>query len=657
MKRFLALLCAITLCASAFSGCKKGDEKQTTTTTTAQNTQDNADDGESDYPPVDQNLQDEPSVVLSQESGIYAESFSLSMTAVDENAEIYYTTDGSNPTTSETAIKYEGEIQISDRKGDKNVVSAVSTSEISGNFNELSLSDGGYVCKIENPTDESVDKCTVVRAVAKNSDGSFGAENSATYFIGTMEEHIQGLSESCQASGMDLAVISLSVNFDDFFGEENGIYVKGNIFDEAFNAYMTENGAGSLYDAEVARKLDANYKQRGRAWERETRLVMLECNANGVTEVLNQTCGVRVQGNYSRSDIQKGLRLYARDDYGKKNFKYAVFGEDYKNSDGETMDKFKKLVLRAGGNCAFNAKFNDTFWQSLAESTDCETKQSRPCVVYLNGEYWGLYVLEEDYDNDHFEEKYGVEKDDVIVYKGDAEALEIGYKLDEGELPEGETDESYYFNELLNFISKHKNLSNQSDFDEFAKIVDTESVKDYFLVQCFINNKWDWPGKNWSMWKTANVDPSNPYADGKWRLMFYDLDFGGVNGSGEARDNTVQNANYKEKGLLDMDTKNPAVLSFALLMTNETFRNEFCDEMTALPEGIMEKDNALAVLEKFEGTYSPLYDQFFARYKGTNTTEDAVNGGYASVKCLREFLEKRENNLKLMTKYIERILG
>lgn len=655
MKRFLALLCALTLCLSAFSACKKGDEKATTTTTSANVIQE--EENEFDYPPVDQNLQGEPSVVLSQESGIYGEKFSLAMTAVEENTEIYYTIDGSNPTTSETAIKYEGEIEITDRKGDKNVVSAVSTSEISGNFNEISFSEKGYVCTIENPSDESVDKCTVVRAVAKNSDGSFGAESSATYFIGTMEEHIQGLSESCKASGMDLAVISLSVNFDDFFGSENGIYVKGDIFAEDFQNYMSENGTSSLYDPETARKIDANYKQRGKAWERETRLVMLECNADGVTEVLNQTCGVRIQGNYSRSDIQKGLRLYARDMYGSKNFKYAVFGDEYKSSDGETMDKFKKLVLRAGGNCAFNAKFNDTFWQSLAESTACETKQSRPCVVYLNGEYWGLYILEEDYDNDHFEEKYGVEKDDVIVYKGDAESLALGYKLDEGDLPEGESDESYYFNELLSFINSHKSLKNQSDYDEFAKLVDVESVKDYFLIQCFINNKWDWPGKNWSMWKTANVDPSNPYADGKWRLMFYDLDFGGVNGSSEARDNTVQNANYKENGLLDMNTNNPAVLSFALLMTNDNFRSEFCEEMLALPEGIMNKDNALEVLNTFEGTYSPLYDQFFARYEGTNTSDDAINGGYASVKCLREFLEKRENNLKLMTKYIERILG
>ena len=48
---------------------------------------------------------------------------------------------------------------------------------------------------------------------------------------------------------------------------------------------------------------------------------------------------------------------------------------------------------------------------------DGSTKASRPCVVYLNGEYWGLYVLEEDYSDNYFESHYGVNKDDVVVYK------------------------------------------------------------------------------------------------------------------------------------------------------------------------------------------------------------------------------------------------
>lgn len=674
MKRILAFICAVVMCGAAFTACNNNDSSKKETTTTVTTTKmDDGDDKNPDkedeedqkpeqpdlvYPPVDQNLKEEPSVVLSAQSGIYPEEFNITLSAVNEGEEIYYTTDGSNPTTSETAVKYEGgEIEITDRKDAENVVSAVDTTLISGNFNQLVVGDGGYVCKIDEPKNEDVDKCTVVRAVAKKADGSFGAESYGTYFIGTMEEHIQGLKKSCEAAGQDLAVISMSVNYDDFFDSKIGIYVKGDIFDEAFQKAVKEQGVSSLYDAEIARKLDANYKQKGSLWEREARISFMEVNADGTTEVLNQTCGVRVQGNYSRSDLQKGLRIYARDKYGSKNFKYAVFGEDYLNDSGEVMDKFKTLVLRAGGNCAFTAKFNDTFWQSLVEETACETKKSRPCVLYLNGEYWGLYVLEEDYSDDYFEDLHGVNKDDVVVYKGDAEALALGYKLDEGELPEGEKNESYYFEELINFFATHPDAKSEENFEELSKLVDMESVKDYFLVQCFINNKWDWPGKNWSMWKTTTVNGDNPYNDGRWRFMLYDIEFGGVMGGGEAADNTVKNANYKDKGLLDMDTSNPAVLCFAYAMTNEGFRNQFCDELSALSEGMMEKENALSKLQEFEDIYSPLYGQFFDRYKGTGTANDAVNGGYASVKCIREFLQKRENNISRMVKYIEKTLG
>ena len=52
------------------------------------------------------------------------------------------------------------------------------------------------------------------------------------------------------------------------------------------------------------------------------------------------------------------------------------------------------------------------------------------------------------------------------------------------------------------------------------KLVDPQSVLEYFAVETWIDNKWDWPGKNWSMWKTAEVDEANPYADGSPDSVF-----------------------------------------------------------------------------------------------------------------------------------------
>jgi len=284
---------------------------------------------------------------------------------------------------------------------------------------------------------------------------------------------------------------------------------------------------------------------------------------------------------------------------------------------------------------------------------DVETQESRPCVVYLNGEYWGLYILQEDYSDDYFEDTHGVNKDHVVLYKGDAETYEIGYKLDVGDLPGNLTDVSFYYYDLFNFFKAHENLESDEDYAAFCELVDPESVRDYYAVELWINNKWDWPGKNWSMWRTTQVDPENPYADGRWRFCFYDLEFGGVSGKGDAYTNTIKEDNYKQYGMLDRDTSNPAVLCFVYLMTNEGFRQDFYKTILSLSENEFAYDHAMEQLDLINDTYSPLFAQFFRRYDDYSTTNDAVNGGYATYRCIKDFLSERANHIQSMLDWAE----
>ena len=594
-------------------------------------------------------------VGFSAASGIYAEEFSLELTVPSGYDEIYYTTDGSDPATSDTAILYTGALQIKDRSGDENVVSAVTPNIYCGNFNEVTDDGEHFNCKIDAPSDDAVDKCTSIRAVAKNSDGTCSLESNAVYFIGTMEDHIQGYAESVAAYGMDLAVISISVDYDDLFDYETGIYVKGVNFDNNLAAYLLEE---SWMNGETARQIDGNYDQKGREWEREVGFTMLEVAEDGTTtEVLSHNCGIRIQGNYSRNDLQKGLRLYARTDYGAKNFEYALFGEDYLNDAGEVMNKFDSFVLRAGGNTAFSAKFNDTYWQSMVGDLDVDAKHSRPAILYINGEYFGLYVMEEDFSDDFFEDVHGVNKDNVVAYKGDAEQYAIGYKLDEGEIPDGE-DVSYYFTDVLNFINENGTCESDEVYKEFCTMVDPNSCMDYFAIESWIDNKWDWPGKNWTMWKVVTpegeeVDSSNPYNDGRWRFVVYDVEFGGFQGKSDAYTNTIKEDNYKTYGLLDMDTTNPSVRCFAFLMTNATFRQEFYARLNSLTDEYFEETAAKEQLQMFSDAYSPLYPQFFERYPGAGEVSDAEG----SISNIYDFLTYRKDNVQDMIDYCEKILG
>lgn len=599
---------------------------------------------------ADDDKKEEEKVLFSVEGGAYIDSVKLELSLPE--GKIYYTTDGSDPRISSSRIEYTGEVTLDSLAKAKNVVSAVEPALFDTahcKFNKKTYELENY---LKAPKDSAVDKCHVIKAVGEKPDGSFTALNSQTYFIGSIEDHIDNLAKACEAADSSLAVISLTVNFDDFFDYDKGIYVLGASFEKSFADYVEENGRRCSDDC--GRKLLANYSQRGRDWEREVYMDFYEYTPDSCKNVLSQSCGIRIQGNYSRSDVQKGFRLYARNEYGDNRFSYEVF-PGLTDIEGKSIDSFKTLVLRNGGNCALTTKFSDTFWQSLVGDLNVSVKKSRPAVVYLNGEYWGLYVLEEDYSDEYFEDHYNVESDDVVLYKGDAESYASGYKLDLGEIPDGEK-ENYYLKELTDFFKKHKDVKSQKDYDALAALVDVESIRDYFAIESWINNKWDWPGKNWSLWKATTADGEG-YADGKWRVCVYDVEFGGVSGSGDCNVNTIKEDNYKPHGLLDFDTKNPVVLCFAYLMTNVSFRNDFYNSLNSLTENQFAYDNANEKLTEFENVYGALLEQFFDRYPNTGSVKDALNGGYASSKCIRDFLKGRPKHIQKMIDYCEKIEG
>ena len=157
---------------------------------------------------------------------------------------------------------------MADRSGDANIVSAVSPTLFCTNFSDYSKDDG-LICRIDAPSDDAVDKCTVIRAAAKDSAGNWSAVTTQTYFIGSTTDHIDGIEAGCKASGSDLAVISITMDYDDLFDSGKGIYVKGDVFDNALKKFI---GNKNWIKADDTRKLDANYSQHGREWEREAHI-------------------------------------------------------------------------------------------------------------------------------------------------------------------------------------------------------------------------------------------------------------------------------------------------------------------------------------------------------------------------------------------------
>ena len=109
---------------------------------------------------------DGPYVAFSADSGFYDKKFNLELTCSEAGAGIYYTTDGSLP--DETSRLYTGPIRITNRTHSENVLSA-RTDVCAGSK---------YVPSF------SVQKGTVIRAIAYLPNGTTTPVANASYFVG-----------------------------------------------------------------------------------------------------------------------------------------------------------------------------------------------------------------------------------------------------------------------------------------------------------------------------------------------------------------------------------------------------------------------------------------------------------------------------------------
>ncbi|MCR5587025.1 MAG: CotH kinase family protein, partial [Lachnospiraceae bacterium] len=553
-------------------------------------------------------------VTFSKASGVYDSAFDLAINSA-KGETVYYTTDGSDPRVSDTRKKYESPINIYDRSSEANVLAAINPNLFE--TMNYSISGRNIYSNMKAPS-QKVDKCFVVKAASVGSDGQASDVVTNTYFVGTIGNHINNAAKSAAAYSKGLAIMSISFKESDLFDEQDGIYMKGKYFAESLQAYLDAHN-NSLNGINVEGDLTANFKQRGKAWEKPCHIDYFETDGTTADLKLSQDCGIRIQGNYSRECIQKSFRLYARADYGeeygtdyiKKNFKYPFFDNVFKDN-GELLDKYKTIVLRDGGNDYQNYKYKDILMQSFADDLEVQNIHGRPCVVYLDGEYWGYYVMQDDISDKLLGDLHDVDSDSVLSYKATdlEEYKEYGYKLDEGDIPKGENVD-YYLAPTLDYLKKN-DMADENNYNTFMSTYMSEnSVVDYFALELYLGNRWDWPGKNWQIWKATKASETSEYADDKWRFCLNDLDLTTEptwSQSGNSYTMDVSNSLY------NASSDNVLCIMFTNLIKNETFREKLYAKMLELSENEYSYSKVSARASTYKTMYSSLFDQCNARF-------------------------------------------
>ena len=413
--------------------------------------------------------------VFSKEGGFYSDYFGLSISSKFGNT-IYYTLDGSDPRTSKTALKYKTEIPIFNNTNNINNHSSLT------NITLFDYRAPGF----------KVEKGIVVRAVIKDRKYGFGKVVSNSYFISKKAPYYS-----------QMKVISMLTDSDYLFDEENGIYMVGTKYYE----WLKKNPNKNYNPGDVLNV--TNYNSDGKENEIPVSIQIFE---NGKS-VLCIDVGARIAGNWSRANPQKSFRFFARKEYGSKNLNYKFF-EDLKAADGSEIISFDKITLRNGGNDYQELRFRDALVHDLVSDSACDIMAAEPCILFINGEFWGFYMIREKTDGEYIKSHYGIKKKDVAVIKN-------------SEVEEGEKSDLDEFAEFSRWAASAP-MKIGENYKKFCDSMDVQSFMDYMAIQTYINN-FDWASSgfsnNWQVWHSKTVNPKINKADGKWRFILYDTEF------------------------------------------------------------------------------------------------------------------------------------
>ncbi len=249
--------------------------------------------------------------------------------------------------------------------------------------------------------------------------------------------------------------------------------------------------------------------------------------------------GLSMHGGASRQNgtMKKSFRVYFRNLYGPGKLTYPLFSTT-------PVDTFNKLVLRANYNDGWSHSRtpNATNTQTVlaAYVRDALNRRLRRdmgdlaghdgwCMVYLNGEAWGLYNTTDRFDDGWFKEHTGnadwdlLELSDVGGAGNDKDALPHGAdSLKEGDATAWQSFVQNYV--TLGANANPSGLSGDAYYQAVQNIIDVENFTNYMILNIW-NGNCDWPHHNGFVARER-------IPGGKWIFLDWDTEsaFGGGGG-------------------------------------------------------------------------------------------------------------------------------
>ncbi len=305
------------------------------------------------------------------------------------------------------------------------------------------------------------------------------------------------------------------------------------------------------------------------------------------SRVINFNADIEIYGNYSRYRPQKSFEIKLSDKHGLSEVNYPFL------PDKPYLTTFENILLRNAGTDWNFVHFRDALMQRIMKNTYSGYVAAEPVVGYLNGSFWGVYILNEKYNKKWVELNYGLKKGEFDFCE------EIG---DEIFALEG-TSEDFF--DLYNFATTESPLST-GFYDQLKDKLDLQNFADYFIANTYYNNG-DWLGdwtNNIRIWNAEKHDTRIKY-------LLIDTDFGfGLRGN--LHDNRLSEA------------INPVAFShtsniFDATLKNPVFKRYFINRYADLINTIYLPTNVNAVMKQFRDSMRFDMGKHFTKW-GSDTT-------------------------------------
>lgn len=378
----------------------------------------------------------------------------------------------------------------------------------------------------------------------------------------------------------DLPIVALTSDPDGLFSHATGIYANGPGWAEPFPF------------------VGANFWKR---WTREVHFAFYEDGALCV----EADAEFRVHGQYSRAEPQKSFAVFFRSKYGISQLAYPLIPET-----GRSL--YDSIVLRMTGQDWKHAKLRDAFvHNSVMGVTNVVVMGARPVVLYINGEYWGLYYIREKINEAYFATNEGIPKDEIDIIKHNRMELAGSNK------------------EYLAMVDTLRNMrmNTEAGYAYADAHIDLDNWIDYWIVVTFFGNT-----------DTGNIKFYKQQGEGhKWRWILFDQDW--ALWPSTYRWNMIEEFIHPNGHGVG---RNFSTVVARALLSNDRIRNRFLDRYAELMHTVLSTERLHSILDSFIAAIESEIPRQVERFGGPSS----VSSWRTNVNNIRNYISEKEGLIK-----------